>query len=169
MTDNRAGHPPASMEDANFVHQATAGAVAEVMMGQLAAKRATGDPARNLGRLMVTDHSRKDHELNQILQSLSLRPATKPLPEQLAQVQQLQNAPADHFDATYARIFVERASVDDCRLRARDRIGAGSCSQELRHADITACERAPGDGRENRADAAPMSRVPSDMALVCLR
>jgi putative membrane protein len=107
MTDNRAGHPPASMEDANFVHQATAGAVAEVMMGQLAAKRATGDPARNLGRLMVTDHSRKDHELNQILQSLSLRPATKPLPEQLAQVQQLQNAPADHFDATYARIFVE--------------------------------------------------------------
>jgi putative membrane protein len=95
------------MEDANFVHQATAGAVAEVMMGQLAAERATGDPARNLGRLMVTDHSRKDHELNQILQSLSLRPATKPLPEQLAQVQQLQNAPADHFDATYARIFVE--------------------------------------------------------------
>jgi putative membrane protein len=107
MADNRAGHPPVSMEDANFVHQATAGAVAEVMMGQLATERATGDPARNLGRLMVTDHSRKDHELNQILQSLSLRPATKPLPEQLAQVQQLQNAPADHFDATYARIFVE--------------------------------------------------------------
>jgi putative membrane protein len=107
MTDNRAGHPPVSMEDANFVHQATAGAVAEVMMGQLAAERATGDPARNLGQLMVTDHSRKDQELNQILQSLSLQPATKPLPEQLAQVQQLQNAPADHFDATYARIFVE--------------------------------------------------------------
>jgi putative membrane protein len=107
MTDNRASHPPVSMEDANFVHQATAGAVAEVMMGQLDAERATGDPARNLGQLMVTDHSRKDHELNQILQSLSLQPATKPLPEQLAQVQQLQNAPADHFDATYARIFVE--------------------------------------------------------------
>jgi putative membrane protein len=107
MADNRVGSPPVSMEDANFVHQATAGAVAEVMMGQLAVERATGDPARNLGQLMVTDHSRKDHELNRILQSLSLQPATKPLPEQLAQYQQLQSAPADHFDETYARIFVE--------------------------------------------------------------
>jgi putative membrane protein len=107
MADNKAGNPSVSVEDANFVHQATAGAVAEVMMGQLAVERATGDPARNLGQLMVRDHSNKDQELGQILQNLSLRPATQPDPEQLAQYQQLQNAPADHFDATYARIFVE--------------------------------------------------------------
>jgi putative membrane protein len=56
---------------------------------------------------MVRDHSNKDQELGQILQSLSLQPSTKPDPEQLAQYQQLQNAPADHFDVTYARIFVE--------------------------------------------------------------
>jgi putative membrane protein len=107
MADNRAGHPPVSVEDANFVHQATSGAVAEVMMGQLAAERATGDPARNLGQLMVRDHGRKDQELEKILQRLSLHPATKPEPEQLAQYQQLQNAPAEQFDETYGRIFVE--------------------------------------------------------------
>jgi putative membrane protein len=107
MADTRAGHPSVSMEDANFVHQATSGAVAEVMMGQLAAERATDDPARNLGQMMVRDHGRKDQELGQILQRLSLQPATKPGPAQLAQYQQLQNAPADQFDETYARIFVE--------------------------------------------------------------
>jgi putative membrane protein len=107
MADTRAGHPPVSKEDAHFVHQATSGAVAEVMMGQLAAERATGDAARNLGQLMVRDHGRKDQELEQILQRLSLHPATKPEPEQLAQYHQLQNAPADRFDETYARIFVE--------------------------------------------------------------
>jgi putative membrane protein len=107
MADNRAHNPSVSMEDANFVHQATAGAIAEVMMGQLAAERATGDPARRLGQLMVADHTNKDQELRQILQSLSLQPATEPGPEQLAQYQQLRNAPADHFDETYARIFVQ--------------------------------------------------------------
>jgi putative membrane protein len=103
MADN----PLVSPQDANFVHQATSGAVAEVMMGQLAVERATGDAARNLGQTMVADHGRKDHELDQILQSLSLQPATKPRPEQLAQYQELQNAPANHFDGTYGRIFVE--------------------------------------------------------------
>jgi predicted outer membrane protein len=93
MTDNKASKLPVSMEDAIFVHHATAGAVAEVMMGQLAVERAKGDPARNLGQSMVTDHSNKDDELGQILQSLSLQPATKPDPEQLAQYQQLLNAP----------------------------------------------------------------------------
>ena len=107
MADDKAGNPLVSMEDAHFVHQATSGAVAEVMMGQLAAERATGDAARTLGQSMVRDHGKKDQELDQILQRLSLQPATKPLPEQLSQYQQLQNAPADHFDATYARIFVE--------------------------------------------------------------
>jgi putative membrane protein len=107
MTDNKASKLSVSMEDAIFVHHATAGAVAEVMMGQLAVERAKGDPARNLGQSMVTDHSNKDDELGQILQSLSLQPATKPDPEQLAQYQQLLNAPTDHFDSTYARVFVE--------------------------------------------------------------
>ena len=62
-------------------------------MGQLAAERATGDAARTLGQSMVRDHGKKDQELDRILQRLSLQPAAKPRPEQLAQYQQLRNAP----------------------------------------------------------------------------
>jgi putative membrane protein len=85
-----AGNPVASMRDAHFVMQASAGGMAEVMMGQL-----------------VTDHTAADQRLMGIAQTVMLKPAPGPNAMQQSMFQQLQSAPADQFDTMFNHAMIQ--------------------------------------------------------------
>jgi putative membrane protein len=101
LPEDTAGNPVASTQDARFVMQASAGGMAEVMMGQLAMQRGQTQAERNFGQMLVTDHTRADRQLMGIAQTVMLKPAPGPNAMQQAMYQQLQNAPADQFDAMF--------------------------------------------------------------------
>jgi len=96
-----AGNPDASTQDAHFVLRASAGGLAEVMMGHLAMQRGQTAAERAYGQMLVTDHTEADHALMAIAQSLMLRTAPGPAPVQRAMAQQLESAPASRFDAMF--------------------------------------------------------------------
>jgi putative membrane protein len=102
-----AGNPVASMRDAHFVMQASAGGMAEVMMGQLAMQRGQTQAERNFGQMLVTDHTAADQRLMGIAQTVMLKPAPGPNAMQQSMFQQLQSAPADQFDTMFNHAMIQ--------------------------------------------------------------
>jgi len=102
-----AGNPDASTQDARFVLRASAGGMAEVMMGHLAIERGQTEAVRAAGQMMVTDHTQADNQLMGISDTLMLKPAPGPNAMQQAMYQQLQSAPSDQFDAIWANGMVQ--------------------------------------------------------------
>jgi putative membrane protein len=101
-----AGNPNASTQDAHFVMQASAGGMAEIMMGQLAMQRGQTQSERNYGQMLVTDHTKADDQLSPIAQTLMLKPAPGPNAMQQSMYQQLQNAPSDQFDSMFNHAMI---------------------------------------------------------------
>ena len=102
-----AGNPDASTQDARFVYRASAGGMAEIMMGQLAVQRGQTDAVRAAGQMMVTDHTKADNQLMGITQTVMLKPAPGPNAMQQAMFHQLQSAPADQFDALWTNDMIQ--------------------------------------------------------------
>jgi putative membrane protein len=96
-----AGNPDASTQDARFTLRASAGGMAEVMMGNLAIQRGQTEAERNFGQMLVTDHTQADDELKGMAQTLMLRLAHGPSPMQRSMYQQLASAPSDQFDTIF--------------------------------------------------------------------
>ena len=96
-----AGNPDASAQDAHFALRASAGGMAEIMMGHLAMQRGQTPAERRFGQMLVTDHTLADNQLSPMAQTLMLRTATHPAHMQQAMYQQLIAAPADQFDAMF--------------------------------------------------------------------
>ena len=68
-------NPTLSTTDTNFINQAAAGGLAEVQLGELAAKK--GSPAvRRFGEQMVRDHTPVNQELMQLAHSKQISPST---------------------------------------------------------------------------------------------
>jgi putative membrane protein len=116
-----AGNPIASTQDAHFVMQASAGGMAEVMMGQLAMQRGQTEAERNFGQMLVTDHSAADQRLMGIADTVMLKPASGPNAMQQSMYQQLQNAPADRFDTMFnhAMIHAHERTIALFKIEAR--------------------------------------------------
>jgi putative membrane protein len=98
-----AGNPVASTQDAHFVMQASAGGMAEVMMGHLAMQRGQTQAERNFGQMLVTDHTAANQQLMGIAQTVMLKPAPGPNAMQQSMYQSLQSAPAAQFDMMFNR------------------------------------------------------------------
>jgi putative membrane protein len=75
-----AANPNASNSDARFVRQASAGGMAEIMMGHLAMQRGQTQAERDFGQMLVTDHT---------------------------MYQQLEVAPADQFDTMFNQDMID--------------------------------------------------------------
>jgi putative membrane protein len=101
-----AGNPEASTQDAHFVMQASAGGMAEVMMGHLAMQRGQTQAERNFGQMLVTDHTTANQRLMGIAQTVMLKPAPGPNAMQQSMYQQLQSVPADQFDTAFNRAMI---------------------------------------------------------------
>lgn len=117
-----AGNPVASTQDARFVMRASAGGMAEVMMGHLAMQRGQTEAVRDAGQMMVTDHTKADDQLMGIAETVMLKPAPGPNAMQQAMYQQLQSAPSDQFDAMWANGMVKshERTIALFKMEARD-------------------------------------------------
>ena len=100
-------NPATSAQDAQFVQQASADGMAEVMMGHLAVQRGRTSGVRGAGQMMVVDHSQANTQLMGIAQTLMLKPAPGPNAMQRAMYQQLENAPAGQFDAMWEHGMIQ--------------------------------------------------------------
>ena len=102
-----AGNPDASTQDAHFVLRASAGGMAEVMMGHLAMQRGQTQAERNFGQMLVTDHTQADDQLMGIAQTLMLKTAPHPAHMQQAMYRQLASLPADQFDDAFNQDMIQ--------------------------------------------------------------
>lgn len=88
--------------DRQFIIEATQGGTAEVVLGQLAAKRATNPQVRQYGQRMVQDHTRANREL---LQLATRKGVTPPPPTDLGKYEvvraRLLQVPSTSFDELY--------------------------------------------------------------------
>jgi putative membrane protein len=100
-------NPDASASDAHFVYRASAGGMAEIMMGQLAIQRGQTQAVRDAGQMMVTDHTQADNQLMGIAETSMLKPAPGPDAMQRMMYQQLQSAPDDQFDAMWDQGMIQ--------------------------------------------------------------
>jgi putative membrane protein len=102
-----AANPNASNSDARFVRQASAGGMAEIMMGHLAMQRGQTQAERDFGQMLVTDHTQANDQLSGIAQTLMLQPAPGPNAMDQAMYQQLEAAPADQFDTMFNQDMID--------------------------------------------------------------
>jgi putative membrane protein len=125
-----AGNPNASAQDARFVLHASAGGLAEVMMGKLAIQRGQTQAERDYGQMLVTDHTQANEELTGMAQTLMLRTAPGPSHMQRAMYRQLETAPADRFDAMFNQDMIasHRQTITLFKMEA-----SSGQSPQLRH------------------------------------
>jgi putative membrane protein len=102
--------------------RASAGGMAEVMMGHLAMQRGQTQAVRAAGQMMVTDHTRADTQLMGIAQTLMLKPAPGPNAMQRAMYQQLAGAPSGRFDTLWDHDMVQshQQTIALFRMEAHD-------------------------------------------------
>jgi putative membrane protein len=88
-----------------FIIQASIGNLQEIAQGRLAAEQAASPEVKAFGSRMVTDHTRAEAQLLQLIKSRGFqipREATDTPPEDLM----LKNTPAKDFDRVYVHMMV---------------------------------------------------------------
>lgn len=88
-----------------FIIQVSIANLQEIAMGRLAAERAVSPDVKAFARQMVTDHSKAEADLMQLVRSRGFqipREATDPPAEDMM----LRNAPAKDFDRVYVHMMV---------------------------------------------------------------
>jgi predicted outer membrane protein len=80
------------------VHQAN---LAEVAAGNLAESNGSSQQVKDLGAMMVTDHTKLDAALGQVATAVKVSLPAAPTADQQAMQAKLANTPAGEFDATY--------------------------------------------------------------------
>lgn len=102
-----AGNPNASTRDAHFVWRASAANHAEIAFGRLAEQRGQTPNEQNFGRMLETDHTTAEQQLETIADPLMLKAARGLSPAQTALYQQLQTVPANEFDTAFNQAMVQ--------------------------------------------------------------
>jgi putative membrane protein len=80
------------------VHQAN---LAEIAAGKLAQSKGSSQQVKDLGAMMVTDHTKLDAGLRQVAATVKVSLPAAPTADQQAMQAKLANAPAGEFDAMY--------------------------------------------------------------------
>jgi putative membrane protein len=80
------------------VHQAN---LAEIAAGKLAQSKGSSQQVKNLGAMMVTDHTKLDAGLRQVATAVKVSLPAAPTADLQAMQAKLANAPASEFDAMY--------------------------------------------------------------------
>ena len=93
-------------EAERFVREMAIAGLAEVQLGQMAAKRAQNQEVKAYGQMMVKDHTRANTELTQAARRLNVTVPTK-LDERHQQIaQKLESLKGEEFDREYMRVMV---------------------------------------------------------------
>jgi putative membrane protein len=94
------------LTDAQFVMKAASGGMAEVAMGKLGQEMGRSEDVKKFGARMVTDHTKANQELMQIVADLKLTAPEKPLPEHEKHLKDLAGGKAADFDKEYMHHMV---------------------------------------------------------------
>ncbi len=102
-----AGSQTLSQQDKTFVHEAGAGGLAEVELGQLAEQKAADPAVREFGRWMATDHGFANKWLEAILREEHESAQPTLTAEQRQEKQRLEGLSGAQFDQQYIQHMVQ--------------------------------------------------------------
>lgn len=95
-----------------FLEKAMQGGQAEVMLGQMAAERASDADVKAFGRRMVQDHGKANTELTSLATQKGWTPPVDPLGEHKAAQQKLEKLSGAEFDRAYMQEMVKDHEKD---------------------------------------------------------
>jgi putative membrane protein len=101
-----------SAADRKFVMSAAQGGMAEVQLGQLAAKNGSADSVKQFGQRMVDDHSKANDELKQLASSKGITLPSAANRKQRQTYNHLSHLTAASFDRAYAADMVKDHEMD---------------------------------------------------------
>lgn len=102
----------APQADQQFVEKAATGGMAEVKMGQLAAKNGQAADVKKFGKKMVTDHTKANKELMALAKKKSWTLPTAMTAEQQATYDKLAAMKGADFDSAYMAAMVKDHDED---------------------------------------------------------
>lgn len=93
--------------DAKFLEEAVRGDLAEVKMGELAQRRGQSEGVRELGAMLVEDHSKAMKETAELAQDLGVIPPAQPTAEQTQKHDALARLSGAEFEREFAAEMVK--------------------------------------------------------------
>jgi putative membrane protein len=111
-----------SEKDYKFAVKAARGGMEEVELGQLAEQKANNEAVRSFGQKMVTDHSKANDDLKQIVAQKGATLPTQLTHKEHATMEDLQKATGADFDKTYVRAMLKdhREDVKEFKEASKD-------------------------------------------------
>jgi putative membrane protein len=115
-----AGTSGSASVDRDFVENQLADGQAEVVLGQLAAQRASSPAVREFGEMMVRDHQKAGEDLKQLATKHNIQLTTTMDDEHNELRERLAKLSGVEFDREYIKAMVEdhQEAVDDTREKA---------------------------------------------------
>ena len=89
-----------------FIKDAIQGDNSEVMLGQLAQDKAGSQKMRELGQMLVADHSKAKEEASSVAKTLGVTPPDQPTTQAQDEQTKLSKLSGDDFDKEFARYMV---------------------------------------------------------------
>ena len=102
----------ASGADKKFAKEAMEGGLAEVQLGQMAAKQGSSDEVKQFGQKMVDDHTKMNEQMKPIAAQLGLTPPTDLDMKHKALQKKLNGLSGDAFDKAYIGAMVKDHQKD---------------------------------------------------------
>jgi putative membrane protein len=103
---------PASDTDKSFVEAALKGGMAEVELGQLAAKKGNSADVKAFGQRMATDHTRLGDKMKVVASEVGVTPPSMTTPSDIALKAELEVLSGDAFDNAYIKAMLKDHEED---------------------------------------------------------
>jgi putative membrane protein len=115
-----------------FLQEAIEGNFAEIQMGQLAQKQASGDGVRSFGEMLEKDHSAANQKAKAAATSLGITSPTSPSKKQKADYDKMSKSSGADFDKMFASHMVadHKKDIKDYEKAAKKKDAAGSYATE---------------------------------------
>ena len=101
-----------SDDDKKFVEAALKGGMAEIDLGQLAAKKGNSDDVKKFGEMMVTDHTKLGEKMKMVASDIGVTPPSMTTAGNIALKAKLEVLSGDAFDKAYISAMVKDHEED---------------------------------------------------------
>ncbi|MGS0748555.1 DUF4142 domain-containing protein [Halpernia sp. GG3] len=125
MSSNSANMKPLSSQDKMFVDAAAKGGMMEVMLGNIAETNASNQKVKDLGKMMVTDHTKANDALKSWAMNAKYTLPTALDADQQKMVDGLKMKKGAEFDKTYTDIMVSDHKKDIAEFKKEAMDGTG--------------------------------------------
>jgi putative membrane protein len=109
--------------DLKFVREAAMGGMMEVTLGRMAQTQGSSQQVKDLGTMMVNDHSKANDELLALAKSKNITVPTTLDKNMQAQVDRLSRLSGKAFDNAYANLMVKDHRKDIAEFQKEARMG----------------------------------------------